>query len=396
MSLAMARAAASLANPVPNPAAQQLNMLNQLLAQNQLVRSGALAQASVAPPPPPPPVQSVAPSTMPVQAAPVPGPIKYDPVVEQVHTPSLSFATQVSAPTTVATPSASSTVSAQSYAEQLKRNFEAHLRANNIPIPQPQLPAQNQNRQVSLAPGQSVMNQLLVPPVPLLPAPDDARSKTQSTQSSLDLGPPAIFGRDTNTTAAAKKPPLSMKAAKSSSRKPPSKKEKLSLEGKLSVKHHHSKAAAAAAGQRSKPQGAKPTPVKSAPKGEKPRTAEDKAAGTILVSFLSSLRDSYEDALRARGETTRLEESDDTDGTRSSKVPNVTDCSSLQQPESSIDDSDWNSDKKTDPSSSEDSDKDEKEGRRNSGTHDSHKGPPRKRLKRIAMENNGAEDERDQ
>jgi hypothetical protein len=312
-----------------------------------------------------------------------------------VHAPSLSFATQVSAPTTVTTPSASSTVSAQSYAEQLKRNFEAHLRANNIPIPQPQLSVQNQNRRVSLAPGQTVMNQLLVPPAPLLPAQDDVRSKTQSTQSSLDLGAPAAFARDINTTAAAKKPPLSMKAAKCSSRKPPSKKEKLSLEGKLSVKHHHSKAAAAAA-QRSKPQGAKPAPVKSAPRGEKPRTAEDKAAGTILVSFLSSLRDSYEDALRARGETTRLEESDDTDGTRSSKVPNVTDCSSLQQPESSIDDSDWNSDKKTDPSSSEDSDKDEKEGRRNSGTHDSHKGPPRKRLKRIAMENNGAEDERDQ
>jgi hypothetical protein len=390
MSLAVARAAASLANPVPNPAAQQLNMLNQLLAQNQLVRSGGLApQAS----PTPPPAQSLASSTMQVQAAPAPGPVMFEPAVGHVQAPSLMSATQVSPPTTVATPSSSSTASAQSYAEQLKRNFEAHLRANNIPIPQFQ---PNQNVQVNMAPAQTGLNQVLLPP---LPPPDAVRSQPQSAQTSLEA--PTTFDRDIiKAAAAAKKPPISMKAAKSAPKKPASKKEKLSLEGKLSVKHHYSKtgaaAAAAAGAPRSKSQNAKQPSSKSAPKGAKPRTEEDKAAGTILVSFLSSLRDSYEDALRARGETTRLEESDDTDGTRTSKVPNVTDCSSTHQPESSIDDSDWNSDKKTDPSSSEDSDKDEKEGRRNSGTHDPHKGPPRKRLKRIAMESTGTEDERDQ
>jgi hypothetical protein len=130
--------------------------------------------------------------------------------------------------------------------------------------------------------------------------------------------------------------------------------------------------------------------------GAKPRTEEEKAAGTILIGFLSSLRDSYEDALRSRGEATRQEESDeftyDPRTGAASQAATVTDWST-QQPESSIDDSDWNSDKKTDPSSSEDSDKEEREGRRSSGSQ----GPPRKRLKRIAMESNnsGYEQDRD-
>jgi hypothetical protein len=129
--------------------------------------------------------------------------------------------------------------------------------------------------------------------------------------------------------------------------------------------------------------------------GIKPRTEEEKAAGTILIGFLSSLRDSYEDAVRARGEATRQEESDeftyDPRTGAASKAATVTDWSSTQQPESSIDDSDWNSDKKTDPSSSEDSDKEEKEGRRNSGSQ----GPPRKRLKRIAMESSSSGNDQD-
>ena len=147
----------------------------------------------------------------------------------------------------------------------------------------------------------------------------------------------------------------------------------------------------------------KSTPnVDGSPKS-KPRTDEDKAAGTILIGFLSSLRDSYEQALRTRtGEqrhepsvivnecTTTTSNSDDARSSSDRNGANVTDWSSSQQPESSVEDSDWNSDKKTDPSSSEDSDKDEKEAPVPTGHEpppSAHgKGPPRKRLKRIAME----------
>jgi hypothetical protein len=133
---------------------------------------------------------------------------------------------------------------------------------------------------------------------------------------------------------------------------------------------------------------------------KKPRTEEDKAAGTILLGFLSSLRESYEDALvdkqKLTNEPSSMMTSRKSAATNSSctdsvgsggcggpadffkqnrpAVP-VTDSSSgtSQQVESSIDDSDWNSDKKTGSSSSEDSDK-EVNGHRS-------KGPPRKRMK---------------
>lgn len=115
----------------------------------------------------------------------------------------------------------------------------------------------------------------------------------------------------------------------------------------------------------------------------KPRTEEDKAAGTALLGFLSSLRKSYEDALRDKEPATnhsiqnmsavQMSSSRGESSDSSNRMATVTDStdSHSQQPESSVeDDMDWNSDKKTDPSSSEDS-----EGERVS------KGPPRKRYK---------------
>lgn len=128
----------------------------------------------------------------------------------------------------------------------------------------------------------------------------------------------------------------------------------------------------------------------SSPKkgASKPRTAEDKAAGTILIGFLSSLRDSYEEALREKKGFAAVSNdggSSDGDGDRRTPgvvrkaPPSVTDVSS-QQAESSVEDSDWNSDKKTDPSSSEDSDKEEKDVAKVS------KGPPRKRLKKSLVD----------
>lgn len=133
---------------------------------------------------------------------------------------------------------------------------------------------------------------------------------------------------------------------------------------------------------------------KTSKSGSKKRTVEDQAAGTILIGFLSSLRDSYEEALSGRGdeqdETTSSNGAATESRSNGRKHPaNVTDSSSSQaQPESSLEDSDWNSDKKTDPSSSEDSDKDDKDG----GSRYS-KGPPRKRLKkRKAMTEQKASD----
>ena len=111
--------------------------------------------------------------------------------------------------------------------------------------------------------------------------------------------------------------------------------------------------------------------------GVAPRSDEDRAAGTALLGFLSSLRQSYEDALRdqsipataAQPTTTvtatnaaaaqmSLFKSDSSDeNCRTATV--ITDSNAgSNQPDSSVEDSDWNSDKaKTDPSSSEDSDK---------------------------------------
>jgi hypothetical protein len=85
-----------------------------------------------------------------------------------------------------------------------------------------------------------------------------------------------------------------------------------------------------------------------------PRTEEDKAAGNVLFGFLLSLRQSYEDALR-----------NGNDSSQEQRLARVSDDSNADsgvsnQPESSVEDSDWNSDKKTEPSSSEDSDKEER------------------------------------
>jgi hypothetical protein len=113
----------------------------------------------------------------------------------------------------------------------------------------------------------------------------------------------------------------------------------------------------------------------------KTRTDEEKAAGNILLGFLSTLRDSYEEALRCKDDSAisksqappgqvrksgaqSLRNTSHTSGIRFEERPqpaNVTD-SSPSPPQSSLEDSeDWNSDKKTDQESSEDSDKDDKE-----------------------------------
>lgn len=135
-----------------------------------------------------------------------------------------------------------------------------------------------------------------------------------------------------------------------------------------------------------------------APVAQKPRTEEDQQAGTILLGFLSSLRQSYEDALVEKQKLSNCKhpltegKSEDTtssyndsEGSGDSASANdfykrkrpaaVTDASSG----TSTQDSDSNSDKKTDPSSSEDSDK---EANTNYSEYQySSKGPPRKRMK---------------
>ena len=135
---------------------------------------------------------------------------------------------------------------------------------------------------------------------------------------------------------------------------------------------------------------AQPNPSTST---KRARSDEEKQAGDILLGFLSSLRQSYEEALKGKdkAETSSNENSDFrktpstslhnavknvNQGSRP-RVPQVSDISSgvsssTGQPESSVEESDWHSDKKTETSSSEDSDKEV------SGTS---KGPPRKRIK---------------
>ena len=127
----------------------------------------------------------------------------------------------------------------------------------------------------------------------------------------------------------------------------------------------------------------------------KPRTAEDKAAGSILLGFLSSLRQSYLEAVRDN-----YTDEPSAQGTmpphvtatkRDEEYVPATVTDSSQPPDSSVEDSDWNSDKKTDPSSSEDSDKEAPTNPRKkrstmsdsdrSGVRRVSKGPPRKRLK---------------
>ena len=130
-------------------------------------------------------------------------------------------------------------------------------------------------------------------------------------------------------------------------------------------------------------------PVRSSaiPSGplKRQRNDEDKKAGTILLGFLSSLRQSYEEALKEKEGEQQPSQPPLTAGNirmnaapRKSRPPQVSDISSgvsssTGQPESSVEESDWHSDKKTETSSSEDSDKETGES--------SNKGPPRKRLK---------------
>lgn len=134
----------------------------------------------------------------------------------------------------------------------------------------------------------------------------------------------------------------------------------------------------------------------------KPRTDEDKAAGSILLGFLSSLRQSYLEAVREKSKMdcmngaslSQTGEGNEDESPDQSRAPAVTDSSGSQPAvDSSLDDSDWNSDKKTDPSSSEDSDKEgterpvKKRGQSSTtsasdiGVMRLSRGPPRKRLK---------------
>lgn len=90
-------------------------------------------------------------------------------------------------------------------------------------------------------------------------------------------------------------------------------------------------------------------------KRESPRSDEEKAAGTMLLGFLSSLRQSYMDAVREKNgqEKTEMPQVTIDKSGMDMSVPAVTDASSTQPVDSSMDDSD--SDKH--PSSSEESDK---------------------------------------
>ena len=143
---------------------------------------------------------------------------------------------------------------------------------------------------------------------------------------------------------------------------------------------------------------AKPQQAAPSASGKRSRTTEDQQAGDILLGFLSSSRQSYEEAVREKDpgrkqskasqqqnsqktsqphqhQSTSLQTAVDNMNQRRPRVPQVSDTSSgvsssTGQPESSVEESDWHSDKKTETSSSEDSDKEV-----------SGKGPPRKRLK---------------
>ena len=109
------------------------------------------------------------------------------------------------------------------------------------------------------------------------------------------------------------------------------------------------------------------------------RTEEDEEGGTALLGFLSSLRKSYENVLRDK----QISESSKSEVSYNmTRAATVTDSNSSQQRDSSVEDSDWNSDKKTDNSSSEDSEKEEgsDEKVKNAGIYHN-QGPPRKRMK---------------
>jgi hypothetical protein len=114
---------------------------------------------------------------------------------------------------------------------------------------------------------------------------------------------------------------------------------------------------------------------------ELPRTEEDKEGGTALLGFLSSLRKSYENVLRGEG-TSESSKCESWHNATANGAPAVTDSNSSQQRDSSVEDSDWNSDKKSDNSSSEDSEKEGSSKKKIKSTGIYHnQGPPRKRMK---------------
>ena len=119
----------------------------------------------------------------------------------------------------------------------------------------------------------------------------------------------------------------------------------------------------------------------AAANNESPRTDEDKEGGTALLGFLSSLRKSYENVIRDK-QLSESCKSESSFNPMTNRPATVTDSNSSQQRDSSVEDSDWNSDKKTDNSSSEDSDKEDNNSKemKNSGMYHN-QGPPRKRLK---------------
>ena len=117
------------------------------------------------------------------------------------------------------------------------------------------------------------------------------------------------------------------------------------------------------------------------------RTDEDRAAGTILLGFLSSLRESYLDAVNDKQKQEREEGQSNSSGTMSSsnsqgytnlssaipmRIATVTDSASSQQ--GSVEDYDWSSERKSD--SSEESDKEVQ-------VMEQRRGPPRKRHKKM-------------
>lgn len=159
-------------------------------------------------------------------------------------------------------------------------------------------------------------------------------------------------------------------------------------------------------------------------KQTKPRSAKDKAGGSDLLGFLSTLRQSYENALRDKQATSvngihnikRLPQvgsilessrnSDSSSDDANLRHPLVSDSASSQRLESSAEDSEEWTSKKTDPSSSSDggdSDKEISDRARASSSSDcsesekevnhrkqrarkesSSKGPPRKRFKDLS------------
>ena len=248
---------------------------------------------------------------------------------------------------------ASTAESVKEYTRQLQQSFEQQLKK-------------------SVAPPAPVPSNIL--PAPTVPSTEVTPTVPASSTQPREASPQPIGSVTQNSNQPSQKPP-----AARASRKPPKKKP---LED-VAVANINIAAAA------EKTLASKPVTLQQQ---QKPRTEEDKQAGSILLGFLSSLRHSYEEALEkekgalanvgniplamaqsmARASSNGAESED-------SAARLVTDSSGMSSSqalvESSVEDSDWNSDKKTDPSSSEDSDK-EPQGRTSTS-----KGPPRKRMK---------------